>query len=136
MASACDQERALLLDLRAHLLLGRHRERASPLGSSLRDLFVRFGLLGHQLGADVGADIDVGDVDREDVERRAAVQAAREHVLGDACPGSREPRRSSVAEPIVETMPSPTRATTVSSVAPPTSRSMLERTVIRVTTKS
>ena len=35
------------------------------------------------------------------------------------------------AEPIVETMPSPTRAMIVSSPAPPTSRSMLVRTVTR-----
>jgi hypothetical protein len=37
------------------------------------------------------------------------------------------------AEPMVLTMPSPTRAMTVSSPAPPTSRSMLVRTVTRET---
>jgi hypothetical protein len=37
------------------------------------------------------------------------------------------------AEPIVLTMPSPTRAMTVSSPAPPTSRSILVRTVTRQT---
>ncbi len=35
------------------------------------------------------------------------------------------------AEPIVDTMPSPTRARIVSSPAPPTSRLMLARTVTR-----
>ena len=40
------------------------------------------------------------------------------------------------AEPIALTMPSPTRAMIVSSVAPPTSRSMLVRTVTRAFTLS
>jgi len=39
-------------------------------------------------------------------------------------------------EPMVLTMPSPTRAMIVSSPAPPTSRSMLVRTVTRETTMS
>ena len=40
------------------------------------------------------------------------------------------------AEPMVLTMPSPTRAMIVSSPAPPTSRSMLVRTVTRATAMS
>ena len=40
------------------------------------------------------------------------------------------------AEPIVLTMPSPTRARIVSSPAPPTSRLMLARTVTRATARS
>ena len=39
-------------------------------------------------------------------------------------------------EPTVETMPSPTRAITVASPAPPTSRSMLARTVTRALTRN
>ena len=40
------------------------------------------------------------------------------------------------AEPIVLTIPSPTRARIVSSPAPPTSRLMLARTVIRASARS
>ena len=49
----------------------------------LGDLLVRLGLLRLQLGADVRADVDVGDVDREDLEGRARVESLREHVLRD-----------------------------------------------------
>jgi len=36
-----------------------------------------------EFGADVFTDVDVGDVDREDLERRAGVQALLQDALGD-----------------------------------------------------
>jgi hypothetical protein len=40
------------------------------------DSRIGLGLVGLQAGADVFADFDVGDVDRDDLERRVGVEAA------------------------------------------------------------
>src|SRR5262249_31517557 len=56
----------VLLDLRDHLLLLGDREGAALLGLGPRDAGVGLGLEGLQVGADVVAHVDIGDVDRED----------------------------------------------------------------------
>ena len=74
---------ALVLRLRLELLLDRHREGPPLLRLGLGDALVRLGLVRLQLGADVLADVHVGDVDRQDLERRAGVESLGEHRLGD-----------------------------------------------------
>ena len=68
-------------------------------GLGLRDAPVGFGLRGLQVGADVLADVDVGDVDRHDFERGPGIEAFGKHRLRDAVrdtrglPCDRWPRR-------------------------------------------
>ena len=47
------------------------------------DPHVGFGLKGLQVGADVVADVDIGDIDRQDFIGRAGVEAFLEHSLRD-----------------------------------------------------
>src|SRR5690606_25266558 len=65
----------VLLDAGLHLLLLGDGEGAALLGLGLGPLLVRVGLVGLELGADVLADVDVGDIDREDLEGGAGVEA-------------------------------------------------------------
>jgi hypothetical protein len=77
-------------------------------------------LKGLEIGTDVVADIDIGDVDREDFVGRAGMEMVS---------GFSRTCSWVSAEPMALTIPSPTRAMIVSSVAPPTRRSRLVRTV-------
>src|SRR5690606_18141507 len=58
--------------------------RALLLRLRLRDPFVRFSAILHQFRADVAADVDVGDVDRQDFESGPRIQAFLQHGLGNA----------------------------------------------------
>ena len=49
-----------------------------------RIALIGFGLIGLQTGSDVLAHVDVGDVDRNDFERRLGIQAAGQHRLPHA----------------------------------------------------
>jgi lipoyl synthase len=109
--------------------------RAALLGLGLGDGACRPRPGRPELGADVLADVDVGDVDREDLERRVGVEPLSSTAL-EMWSGFSSTSLWSSAEPIAVTMPSPTRAMIVSSVAPPTSRSMFVRTVTRAFTLS
>src|SRR5690606_31522024 len=71
------------LDAGAVLLLLGHGHGAALLGLGLRDALVGLGLVGLQLSADVAADVDVGDVDGEDLEGRARVEALGQDRLRD-----------------------------------------------------
>jgi hypothetical protein len=51
---------------------------------SLEAALVRLGLIGLQFRADIVADIHIGNVDREDLEGRAGVEALFENLLGDS----------------------------------------------------
>ena len=66
-----------------HLLLLGHGEGAALLGLGPGDPRVGLGLQGLEVGADVVADVDVGDVDREDLVGGAGVEPLLEHALGD-----------------------------------------------------
>ena len=80
-ASASTTFARMRLRLGLLLLFGGLR-RILPLGGfGLRDAAVGFGLRGLQLGADVLADVDVGDVDRHDLERRSGIEPFGEHRL-------------------------------------------------------
>ena len=72
------------LGLGFHLLLGGHSHGAALLGLGLGDVLVGVGLVHLELGADVLAHVDVGDVDGEDFEGGAAVEALGEDEFGDA----------------------------------------------------
>ena len=74
---------AVFLDGGLHLLLLGHGEGAALLGLGAGDARVGFGLEGLQVGADVVADVDIGDVDRQDLVGRAGVEPLFEHALGD-----------------------------------------------------
>ena len=82
---------AVFLDGRLHFLLSGHGEGAAFLGLGAGDPRVGFGLKGLQVGADVVADVDIGDVDRQDLVGRAGVEPFLEHSLGDRCRASRAP---------------------------------------------
>ncbi len=56
-----------------HLLLAGDGEGAALFGLGAGDAGVGFGLVGLQASADVLADVDVGDVDRDDLKRRVGV---------------------------------------------------------------
>src|SRR5438105_321115 len=56
---------------------------AALFGFGLEAALVGFGLVGLELGADVFADVDVGDVDGEDLEGGVGVEALVEDGLGD-----------------------------------------------------
>ena len=74
-ASAMTKRSAIRGHLGLHFLLGRDRFGAASLGLRAGHARVGLGLIGLQPGADVLADIDVGDVDRDDGEGRVRVQA-------------------------------------------------------------
>ena len=130
-----DQSRAVLGHFGLHFLLAGDRFGPPLLGLGPGHARVGFGLVGLQAGADVLADVDVGDVDRDDLERRLGVEAAVEQVREMRFGFSITSTWSS-AEPIDVMMPSPTRAMIVSSVAPPMSCARLVRTVTRALTSS
>ena len=44
---------------------------------------IGLGLIGLQPGADVVADVDIGDIDRHDFERRLRIELAGQHRLGN-----------------------------------------------------
>ena len=118
----------VLLDLRDHLLLLGDGEGPPLLGLGAGHPRVGLGLEGLEVGADIVADVDVGDVDREDLVGRAGVEPFSSTRL-EIVSGRSSTCSWVSAEPIALTMPSPTRAMIVSSVAPPTRRSRLVRTV-------
>jgi hypothetical protein len=90
------------------------RHRPPLLRLRLGDPLVRLGLVGLQLGADVAPDVDVGDVDREDLVGGAGVQP-RSSTRREIWSGFSSTDLWDAAEPIEETVPSPTRAMIVSS---------------------
>ncbi len=101
------------------LLLGGQRGVLPFGGFRLRDAAVGFGLRRLQFGADVLADVDVGDVDRDDLERRSGIEPFASTAL-EMRSGYSSTSLWSMAAPTAETTPSPTRATIVGSPAPPT----------------
>ena len=64
-------------------LLGGDGEGAAFFGFGLEEAFVGFGLVGLELGADVFADGDFGDIDRENGKRGAGVEPFAEDGFGD-----------------------------------------------------
>ena len=109
-----------LLDLGDHFLL--LRPRPWPGGSSALARATRMSASAWSAckpGADVLAHVDVGDVDRDDLEGRLRVEPAGQHGLGNAVGILQHFAVCDSAEPMALTMPSPTRAMIVSSVAPP-----------------
>ena len=64
-----------LIEAVVALWAGGTADSSALLGFGLGHDEVCMGLVGLQLGTDVVADVDVGDVDREDLERRAGVEA-------------------------------------------------------------
>ena len=79
-----DDFRLHFLRARLHLRLERDGGGAADLGVSLRHALVGLGLVELQTGADVLADIHVGDVNGENLERGARVEALFERGLADA----------------------------------------------------
>ena len=75
---------------------------------------------------DVGLEVDGGDRESREREEPALCDRGAIVCVGEPCLTAR------FDEPIVVTMPSPTRARIVSSPAPPTRRSMFARTVTRL----
>ncbi len=71
-------------DFGLHFLLAGDGHGPALLGLGPGHAHVGLGLVGLQAGADVLAHVDVGDVDRDDLERRLRVEAAVQHGLGDA----------------------------------------------------
>ena len=122
--------RAALFDLGDHFLFGGHGHRAAAFGVGPGNARVGFGLIGLQSGADVLAHVDVGDVDRHDFERGLRIEPRASTAL-EIMSGFSSTALWSSAEPIALTMPSPTRAMIVSSVAPPMSCCRFARTVTR-----
>ncbi len=66
-----------------HLLLHRDGEGPALLGLGAGDPGIGLGLQRLEVGADVVAHVDVGDVDREDLVGRAGVESLLQHALGD-----------------------------------------------------
>ena len=94
------------------------RHGAASFGVGPGDARVGLGLVGLELGADVLADFDIGDIDRDDFERGLRIEPAGSTAL-EMRSGFSSTSMCDLAEPIALTMPSPTRAMIVSSVAPP-----------------
>ena len=78
-ASAITSTGSVLRDLGLHLLFGGHGFGASAFRLGACHARVGLGLVRLQAGTDVLADVDVGDVDRHDRERRVGIEAARQH---------------------------------------------------------
>ena len=108
-------------------MLAGDGERTAFFGLGTGDAGVGFGLIGLQAGADIFADVDIGDVDRYDLEGRLR-SSPRASTAFEIMSGFSMTTRWLSAEPIEVMIPSPTRAMTVSSVAPPISCLMLVRT--------
>ncbi len=67
----------------AHLLLKCDRHGAALLCLCLRNLLVCIRLVNLQFGADVLADVHIGNIDGEDLVRGARIETARQDVLRD-----------------------------------------------------
>lgn len=67
----------------SHFLLEGDGGGAAYFGVGLGDFFVGFGLFGLKFGTDVVTDIDVGDVDGENLEGGAGIDAFAENEFGD-----------------------------------------------------
>ena len=78
-----DDARLHLLRVGLHLLLLRDGHRAALLRLGLCDALVRLRLVRLQLRADVAPNIDIRDIDGEDLERRARIEALSKHRLAD-----------------------------------------------------
>ena len=75
--------RAVFLDVRDFFLLTGSRRRPALLRFGLGDAHVGFGLIGHQPGADVFPDVDVGNVDRHDFVRGVRLESLAQDGLGN-----------------------------------------------------
>ena len=64
----------ILFDCGDVFLFSGDRQRPAPFGRGPGDADVGLGLVGLQAGADVLADVDVGNVDRDDLKRRLRVE--------------------------------------------------------------
>ena len=78
-----DDASAHFLGAGGHFLLEGDGGGAAHFGVGLGDFFVGLGLLGLEFGADVVTDIDIGDVDGENLEGGAGIDAFAENELGD-----------------------------------------------------
>ncbi len=78
-----DDAGAHFLGAGSHFLFEGDSCGAANFGVGLSDFFVGFGLFGLEFGTDVVADIDVGDVDGEDFEGGASIDAFAEDEFGD-----------------------------------------------------
>ena len=90
-ASASTTPGTVAGDLGLHFLLSGGGQRTAFLGLGPGHAGIGLGLVGLQPGADVLADVDVGNVDRHDLEGRLRVEPAFQHRLGDACRDSPSP---------------------------------------------
>ena len=125
-----------LLDLGDHLLLLGHGHGPAAFGLGPGHAHVGLGLVGLQAGRRCSRPRRCRRCRSRRSRRRSASRAG-----GPARPwrcgrGSPAPRMCVSAEPMALTMPSPTRAMIVSSVAPPISCCRLARTVTRALTFS
>ena len=71
--------RAVLGDFRFHLLLSGDSFSATLLRFSSGNTRVCFSLVGLQSRTDVLTNVDVGDVDRDDLESRLRIEATSQH---------------------------------------------------------
>ena len=70
-------------DLGGHLLLARLGHGPAFLGFGLGNFEIGFGLIGLQLGTDVFAYVNIGDIDGEDFESRTRIQPLFQHRPGN-----------------------------------------------------
>ena len=107
-----------LFDRGDHLLFLGDRHGSPTFGIRPGHACVCLGLIRLKAGTDVVAHVDIGNIDRHDFERRLRIESPGEHGLGDAI-GIFQHVAVTSDEPMALTIPSPTRAMIVSSVAPP-----------------
>jgi hypothetical protein len=79
-----DHAGAHLGDAGLHFLFDGHGGGAADFCMGLGDEFVGLRLFGLEFGADVLADVHIGDVDREDFEGGIGIESLVENVFGDA----------------------------------------------------
>lgn len=130
-----DDLRLHFLGIGAHFLFLGDGHGTAFFGSCLCDLLIRFCLIGLELGADISAYIDIGDIDGEDLKSCPRVETFAEDRTGNVIRilqyvgvlfGGADGRDDAFT----------TRAMMVASPAPPTRRSIFARTVTRARTLS